>query len=101
MARRFRRGKGRKGKSMAGFLKGKVLGIVFILIGAIVPGLITVLVNAVPDSYIIVSNGTLTVASSLPQGATGLNNKVIIDLIVWVFGILLVLSGIRRMGVKL
>ena len=78
-----------------------MLGVVFIALAVLTATLVTYLMGVIPESYIYVANGTISVGSSLPNGATGVSNKLIINIIGWGVTVVLFISGIYRLKVRI
>lgn len=93
--RRIRR---RRTASMSTWFRARMLGFLFLGLAVVVVGAITYLTSIIPSNYIIISNNSISVSTSVPQGATGLDSKLIIGIMGWGIGVLLFLSGIRRVG---
>jgi len=100
MARKTRRSK--KGSAVSNFIKARLTGILFLTFGVIVPGAIGALVGILPQYYIYSSNSTVIgVGSSIPSGAQGVSVNAIAMLILVAVSLFLLISGARRMGVRI
>ena len=96
-----RRRKRRSGPSVSKWFRYRMIGLVFLAMAVIVIAAVTYLTTILPSSYIYVYNGTLGVGSTLPDGASGVDSKLIVGVIGWGVGVLLFASSIRRLGLKI
>ncbi|WP_322511425.1 hypothetical protein, partial [Chloroflexus sp.] len=102
MAYRLRRvRRARRGRSLSGFIRARMVGLLFLVFAIVVTGAITYLTAVLPESYIVISSSGISVASTVPQGGTGLSSKLIISLLGYAAGIVLFISALRRLGVTL
>lgn len=101
MAYRVRRARRRGGGTLGKWLKGKFIGIVFLAMATFVVGAIGLLTSLIPSTYIAVANGSLTVSSTLPAEGNAVDIKLIVALIGAFASVFLVLSGVRRLGIKM
>lgn len=80
----------RRGQRNRGFVTRAIrrysLGILFVLLGAFIVGVIGYVTTIVPEINLTI--GSLT-----------LSNRLIINFISWIAGILFILTGIRRFGI--
>lgn len=83
---------------MTAWFRARLLGFLFLGLAVAVVGAITYLTSIIPSNYIIISNNTISVGTSVPSGATGLDSKLIIGIMGWGIGVLLFLTGVRRVG---
>lgn len=93
MAYRLRRR--RRSPSMSQWIRGRVIGFLYLALAPVVAGAITYMMNIIPNSYIVVDNSTITV-SNTPQGSA-IGTNLILGLLGWAFAILLFISGYRRL----
>ena len=102
MARRYRRRR-KRSLSVGKFLKGKMLGLIFIGLAVLIAGLFTYAMTIIPSYYVYYdsSSGVIGTGSTLPANATGVDTKLIAGIVVWGAEILLVVSAIRRLGIKI
>ena len=84
--------KRRRGRRTRGYvsraIKRYALGILFIMLGAFIIGVVGYVSTLVPETNLTV--GTVTIS-----------NKLIINFISWIAGILFVLTGIKKFGIPL
>jgi hypothetical protein len=82
----------RRRKTTRGFVSRAIrkyaLGILFILLGAFIIGVVGYVSNLVPET-------------NLTIGTVSISNRLMINFISWVSGILFVLTGIKRFGIPL
>ena len=93
----------RKRPSVGKFLKGKMLGLIFIGLAVLIAGLFTYAMSVIPSYYVYYdsSSGVVGTGSTLPANATGIDTKLIAGIVVWGAEILLVVSAIRRLGIHI
>lgn len=96
-----RRRRRRWTRSLANILKKNMAGIVFLIFGVIIVTVTTYAIAILPESYLYVSNGTIGVSSTLPQGASGVSNKLILGFLGWAVGILFTTSALARLGLRI
>ena len=103
MARWYRRRRKRRTPSAGKFLKGKMLGIMFLALAVLIAGLFTYAMSVIPSYYIYYdsTNGVIGTGSTIPNGSTGVDTKLIAGILVWGAEILLVVSAIRRLGIHI
>lgn len=97
----YRRKRRKKSPSLSKWFHGKMIGLVFLIMGVIIIGIATYVAGIMPEMYVYYVNNTLGVGTTLPDGASGVSNKVIVNLVGWGAGILFVFSGYRRLGLKI
>jgi hypothetical protein len=88
MAYRRRRRGGRTRGFVTRAVRRYALAIMFILLGAFIMGTVTYLASLIPETNLTI--GTLT-----------LSNRLFINFIAWVAGILFILTGLKRLGLPL
>ncbi|MCX8209358.1 MAG: hypothetical protein N3G79_06945 [Sulfolobales archaeon] len=102
MAYRYRlRRRARRARSMSGFIRARMIGLLFLVFAVVITGAITYLTTVLPENYIVVSDNSIYVTSTIPSGGTGLSSKLIISLLGYAAGIILFVSALRRLGVSL
>jgi hypothetical protein len=85
--RRRRRGVKTRGY-VSRAIKRYALGILFVMLGAFIIGVVGYLTTLVPETVLTI-------------GSTNISNKLIINFVSWIAGILLVLTGIKKFGIPL
>lgn len=99
---RRRLGRRRRARGAGSWLRARLIGLLFLAFAVVVTSAVTYLIGLIPSNYIYVSGSTISVGSSLPQGASGgLDVKVIVGILGWGVGIFLFISAIRRLGVTI
>ncbi|MEM4959814.1 MAG: hypothetical protein QXX12_08110 [Nanopusillaceae archaeon] len=95
-----RRRRAKKTGTMSNFVKARLTGILFIAMASVIFGAIALFNELVPSTYIVVGEGGIYVMSRPVADAYGLDVKVIATLLGAAAGIFTMVSGIRRLGVK-
>lgn len=98
------RRRARRRKTLNKFIKGKLMGLVFIALAVLLVSIFGWFATIVPDYYIYLSPSTgLGAGTTLPNetGVTSVNIKAIVGIIVAFADILMVISGIRRLGIHM
>jgi hypothetical protein len=85
--RRRRRGSKTRGY-VSRAIKKYALGVLFVMLGAFIIGVVGYLVGLVPETVITI-------------GSLNLTNKLILEFVSWVAGIIFVLTGIKRFGIPI
>lgn len=92
----------RKRKTMAKWLRGKLMGLAFIALAVLILGVFGWFATITPDYYIYVTESGLGAGSTLPANVTGsVSIKAIVGIIVGFADVLLVVSAIRRLGIHM
>jgi hypothetical protein len=84
MPRRRRRSRG----YVSGSIKRYLNAILFIVLGAFVTGAVSYMATLIPPQ-------------NLTIGSTSISNTLLINFIGWAFGVVFVLYGIRKFGIKI
>jgi len=86
------RGRGRRKSTTKGFvskaIKRYALAIFFVMLGTFIMGVVSYTTSLVPDTSLAVGNVTIS-------------NKLMINFIGWIAGILFILTGLKRFGLPL
>jgi hypothetical protein len=101
MAYRRRGLRRRKSPSSGKWLRGYMLGIVFLVLAVFTIGAVTYLTNVIPDNYIWVNGTRVGVGTTVPSGATGVSSKLIVGVLGWAVGIIVFISAINRLKVRI
>ncbi|MCD6488650.1 MAG: hypothetical protein J7K21_05440 [Desulfurococcales archaeon] len=103
MARWYPRRRRRRQPSVGKFLKGKMLGIIFIGLAVLIAGLFTYAMSIIPTYYVYYdsANSIIGTGTTLPTNATGVDVKLIAGIVVWGAEVLLVVSAVRRLGIRI
>lgn len=88
MAYRLRRRRRGTRRFVSGAIRRYALGILFILLGAFIVGVIGYVSGLVPDT-------------TLAVGDLNISNRLIINFIAWVGGIVFVIQGMRKFGLSI
>lgn len=97
---RYRRRRARTA-SLSRFVRARAVGVMFLVFASLIIAAIGYLTSLVPSTYIVISSSGISVTSTLPQNSTGFDLKIIAALLGGFGGIYLVISGLRRLGVRL
>ena len=92
MATTTRRRRRRRVSTFSGAIRRYGLAILFIVLGSFIIGVIGYVTSLVPEVNLTIGSGT---------GAVSISNKLIINFISWIAGVLFVLTGIRRFGIRI
>ena len=96
MAYRLRRR--RRSPSLSVWIRGRMVGFLYLALAPIVAGAITYLTSVIPNSYIVIDGSSITVTNAPPAtDAILLGTNLIIGLLGWAFSIFLFISGYRRL----
>ena len=97
--RRIRRPRAR---GVSNWFRSKALGVAFIALAPVIIGILGLLMNIMPSLYIYVHNDTLGAGTTLPTGATGVDVKLFVAILGFLFVVLVFISGLRRVsGVRI
>lgn len=95
-----RRRRSRRG-SLSTTMRRYVLAVLFLAFAGVTIAATTFLLNIIPSQYIVITPNGISVDSTLPSGATGVDAKLVAALIGWSVGIFLLISAIRRFGLRI
>ncbi|MEM4959023.1 MAG: hypothetical protein QXX12_04010 [Nanopusillaceae archaeon] len=96
-----RRRRGRRAGALSGFVRARLVGIMFLAIAGIIFGAIAMFNELVPSTFIVVGEGGIYVVNRPVADAYGLDIKIVATLLGVAAGIFTMVSGIRRLGVKI
>lgn len=95
-----RRRRGRRG-TLSGFVRARLVGFMFLAIAGVIFGAIAMFNNLIPSTYIVVSDSGISVGSAAGSGSYSLDIKILVTLLGTGAGIFTMVSGIRRLGVRI
>ncbi|MEM4596852.1 MAG: hypothetical protein QXG54_06130 [Desulfurococcaceae archaeon] len=96
-----RRRRGRRAGALSGFVRARLVGIMFLAIAGIIFGAIAMFNNLVPSTFIVIEDSGISVGSRPDSGSYALDIKILATLLGVGAGIFTMVSGIRRLGVKI
>ena len=98
MAVRRRRG-GRGKTTILEWIRGRLMGIVFVMLAGFFLAAAATLVNAIPESYIWVDENGIGAGPTPPESrhATAIGTSALISILFWFVGILVFVIGLRKL----
>ena len=100
MAYRLRRRR-RGSASISRWIRARMIGLLNLAFAGVIISATTFLINIIPSQYIVVNNNGISVNSTLPANAIGVDVKLVAALIGWSVGIFLLISAVRRLGLRI